>query len=43
VQPLDPATGKGTRVKFEMREGVKHRVAVGSGTDLGRSGRAAKA
>jgi large subunit ribosomal protein L24 len=41
VQPLDPATGKGTRVKFELRDGVKHRVAVGSGTDLGRAGRAA--
>src|SRR5580698_5590124 len=40
VQPLDPSTGKGTRVKFEMRDGVKHRVAVGSGTDLGRVGRA---
>jgi large subunit ribosomal protein L24 len=39
VQPLDPATGKGTRVKFEDRDGVKHRVAVGSGTDLGTVGR----
>jgi len=35
VMPLDPATGKGTRVKFEERGGQKHRVAVGSGTDLG--------
>jgi len=35
VQPLDPTTGKGTRVKFEKRDGVKHRVAIKSGTDLG--------
>ena len=35
VMPLDPTTGKGTRVKFEERDGQKHRVAVGSGTDLG--------
>ena len=35
VQPLDPATGKGTRVRAEIRDGVKHRVAVKSGTDLG--------
>ena len=35
VQPLDPATGKGTRVRFEVRDGVKHRVAVKTGTDLG--------
>src|SRR6058998_914090 len=34
VMPLDPASGKGTRVKFEMKEGAKHRVAIGSGTDL---------
>jgi large subunit ribosomal protein L24 len=39
VQPVDPTTGKGTRVKFEDRDGVKHRVAVGSGTDLGTVGR----
>src|ERR1700728_1624576 len=38
VLPLDPATGKGTRVKFEEREGHKHRVAIKSGTDLGRTG-----
>ena len=36
VQPLDPATGKGTRVRFEMRDGAKHRIAIRSGTDLGR-------
>jgi large subunit ribosomal protein L24 len=35
VQPVDPSTGKPTRVKFEAREGVKHRVAVKSGTSLG--------
>lgn len=35
VQPLDPTTGKGTRVHFEMRDGVKHRIAK-SGTDLGK-------
>ena len=35
VMPLDPASGKGTRVRFEERDGVKHRVAVRGGTDLG--------
>lgn len=34
VQPVDPTTGKGTRVKFEVRDGKKHRVAV-KGADLG--------
>src|ERR1700684_447932 len=38
VQPLDPSTGKGTRVKMEVRDGFKHRVAVKSGTDLGKLG-----
>ncbi len=38
VMPLDPTSGKGTRVKFEEREGRKHRIAVGSGTDLGATG-----
>jgi large subunit ribosomal protein L24 len=38
VMPLDPSTGKGTRVKSQMKDGVKHRVAVKSGTDLGRTG-----
>ncbi len=41
VMPLDPTTGKGTRVKFEEKDGVKHRVAVGSGADLGRTGKKA--
>ena len=35
VMPLDPSTGKGTRLKIEVRDGVKHRLAVKSGTDLG--------
>jgi large subunit ribosomal protein L24 len=35
VQPLDPTTGKGTRVRFEEKDGKKHRIAVGSKTDLG--------
>ena len=35
VMPLDPATGTGTRVHFQPKGGKKHRVAVGSGTDLG--------
>jgi large subunit ribosomal protein L24 len=39
VMPLDPTTGKGTRVKFQEKDGVKHRVAVGSGADLGRTGK----
>ena len=39
VQPLDPKTGKGTRVRFQEIDGVKHRIAVRSGTDLGRIGK----
>ncbi len=35
VMPVDPSTGKPTRVKFELRDGSKHRVAVKSGTSLG--------
>ena len=38
VMPLDPSTGKGARVKFSEIGGRKHRVAVGSGTDLGPTG-----
>lgn len=38
VQLLDPQSGKGTRVRFEERDGVKHRVAVKSGADLGAVG-----
>lgn len=40
VMPLDPSTGKGTRVKFAVIDGAKHRIAVKSGTDLGRLGAA---
>jgi large subunit ribosomal protein L24 len=39
VMPLDPTTGKGTRVRTELKDGVKHRVAVKTGTDLGRVGK----
>ena len=39
VMPVDPASGKGTRVKTEVRDGQKHRIAVKSGTDLGRIGK----
>jgi len=35
VLPIDPTTGKGTRVRFETREGKKSRVAAKSGTVLG--------
>jgi large subunit ribosomal protein L24 len=35
VQPVDPSTGRGTRVKYEEKDGRKHRVAVGTGSDLG--------
>jgi large subunit ribosomal protein L24 len=38
VLPLDPTSGKGTRVRFEERNGRKHRVAVRSGADLGATG-----
>ena len=39
IMPIDPATGKGTRIKMEFRDGQKHRLAVKSGTDLGRIGK----
>ena len=39
VKLVDPSSGKAVRVKFEMRDGVKHRVANGSKTDLGAVGR----
>lgn len=42
VQPLNPNTGKGTRVRFEDRNGEKHRVAIAGGTDLGRLGKVGK-
>jgi large subunit ribosomal protein L24 len=43
VQLLDPTTGKGTRVRFKDQAGVKHRIAVGSNADLGRTGKKAAA
>ena len=42
VQPVDPSTGKGARVRFQSREGSKHRVTAG-GTDLHRLGKAGAA
>jgi large subunit ribosomal protein L24 len=41
VMPVDPSTGNGTRVRFEERDGRKHRIAVGSGGDLGPTGKKA--
>lgn len=35
VQLVDPSTGKGTRVRFETKDGKKSRVAVKSGTSVG--------
>jgi len=35
VQPVDPKSGKGTRVKFPTANGEKRRVAAKTGTDLG--------
>jgi len=35
VMLVDPTTGKRTRTRIDVREGVKHRVAVKTGTDLG--------
>ena len=34
VMPLDPDTGKGTRVRFEMKDGKKVRIAVKSGKEI---------
>jgi large subunit ribosomal protein L24 len=42
VMPLDPTTGKGTRVRFAMKDGEKRRIAVSSGADLGKLGKARK-
>ena len=39
VMPLDPTSGKGARVRFQERDGRKHRIAVGSNTDLGATGK----
>jgi large subunit ribosomal protein L24 len=35
VQPVDPKTGKGARVKYPTANGEKRRVAVKTGSDLG--------
>jgi large subunit ribosomal protein L24 len=35
VQPVDPKTGKGTRVKYKTDKGEKHRIAAKTGNDLG--------
>jgi large subunit ribosomal protein L24 len=35
VQLVDPSTGKGTRVRFDVKDGKKSRVAVKSGTSVG--------
>ena len=35
VQPVDPKTGKGARVKYPTKDGEKRRIAVKSGSDLG--------
>jgi len=35
VQPVDPKTGKGTRVKFPTANGEKKRIAVKTGSDMG--------
>ena len=40
VMPLDPTTGKGSRVRFQDQNGEKHRVTT-SGTSLGRVGKQA--
>ncbi|MGL6106828.1 50S ribosomal protein L24 [Romboutsia sp.] len=34
VMPLDPETGKGTRVRSEMKDGKKVRVSVKSGKEI---------
>lgn len=34
VMPIDPTTGKGTRVRFQVKDGKKHRIAK-SGASLG--------
>jgi large subunit ribosomal protein L24 len=39
VMAIDPTTGKGARMRFEVRDGKKHRVAVGSAADMGIVGR----
>lgn len=36
VQPVDPKTNKGTRVKFVTEGKIKKRIAVKTGSDLGK-------
>jgi large subunit ribosomal protein L24 len=35
VMPIDPSTGRPTRVRFKVVDGAKRRIAVRGGTDLG--------
>ena len=35
VMPVNPTNGRPTRVRFVTTNGVKHRIAVRGGTDLG--------
>ena len=35
VQPVDPKSGKGTRIKFVTANGEKRRIGVKHGSDLG--------
>jgi large subunit ribosomal protein L24 len=41
VMPVDPTTGKPTRIRIQMLNGEKHRIAVKSGMDMGRIGKKA--
>ena len=34
VMPVDPETGKGTRVRYEVKDGKKVRVSVKSGKEI---------
>src|SRR3954453_2826820 len=39
VMPVVPGGTRGTRIRTEMRDGQKHRIAVSGGADLGRIGK----
>ena len=39
VMLVDPTNGKPTRLKFEVRDGVKRRIGVATGADLGAVGK----
>jgi large subunit ribosomal protein L24 len=43
LMPVDPSTNEGTRVAYREEGGVKHRVAVGSGTSLDGDAKTARA